>query len=95
MGICAESCITFYCPISFLDHNESPVFTNSHGISIGDITRGQWPYKPASTRITSKVKSDLGYEISDLNYLRIHVHFAYTGLGPLLLVASEANTASK
>ena len=41
----------------------------------------------------SEVKSDLRFEISDPNYLHIHVHIAYMVLSPL--AASEATTASK
>ena len=36
---------------------------------------------------------DLRFELSDLNYLHIHVHIAYMLWA--LLVASEANTSSK
>ena len=41
----------------------------------------------------SEVRSDLRFEISDLNYLHIHVHIAY--MVWTLLTASEATTASK
>ena len=34
-------------------------------------TRGQWHYR------TSVAKSSLGFEISDLSYLYIHVHIVY------------------
>ena len=53
-----------------------------------ETTRGQWPYRRAS-----EVKSDLRFEISDLNYLLIHVHIVYmvwTHFGSL-----EVTTASK
>ena len=40
-----------------------------------------------------EVRSDLRFEISDLNYLHIHVHIAYMVWS--LLTASEATTASK
>ena len=39
----------------------------------------------------SEVRSDLRFEISDLNYLHIHVHIAYIAL----FGGSEATTASK
>ena len=41
----------------------------------------------------SEVKSGIRFEISDLNYLHIHVHIAYMVWN--LLTASEATTASK
>ena len=41
----------------------------------------------------SDVRSDLGFEISDLNYLLIHVHIAF--MVWILLADSEASTASK
>ena len=41
----------------------------------------------------SEVRSGLRFEISDLNYLHIHVHIAY--MVWTLLTASEATTASK
>ena len=41
----------------------------------------------------SEVRSDLRFEISDLNYLHIHVHIAYMVWS--LLTASEATMASK
>ena len=41
----------------------------------------------------SEVRSDLRFEISDLNYLHIHVHIAY--MVWTLLTASEATMASK
>ena len=41
----------------------------------------------------SEVKSDLRFEISDPNYLLIHVHIVYMVWA--LLAASEATTASK
>ena len=41
----------------------------------------------------SEVKSDLRFEISDPNYLIIHVHFA--SMVWVLLAAYEATTASK
>ena len=45
----------------------------------------------------SEVRSDLRFEISDLDYLHIHVHIAYMFWVHFeaLLVASEATTASK
>ena len=45
----------------------------------------------------SEVRSDLRVEISDLNYLHIHVHIAYMFWTHFegFLVASEATTASK
>ena len=45
-----------------------------------------------SLQTASEVKSDLRFEISDPNYLLIHVHIAYMVWA--LLVASEATTAS-
>ena len=50
-----------------------------------------------SLQTASEVKSDLSFEISDPNYLLIHVHIAYMFLGPFeaLLVASEATIASE
>ena len=42
---------------------------------------------------TSEVISDLRFEISDLDYLHIHVHIAY--MVWILLTASVATTASK
>ena len=44
-----------------------------------------------------EVRSDLRFEISDLNYLYIHVHIAYMFWTHFecFLVASEATTASK
>ena len=41
----------------------------------------------------SEVRSDLRFEISDLNYLHIHAHIAYMVWA--LLAASMATTASK
>ena len=41
----------------------------------------------------SEVRSDLRFEISDLDYLHIHVHIAY--IVWTLLTALEATTASK
>ena len=45
----------------------------------------------------SEVRPDLRFKISDLNYLHIHVHIAYLFWThfEVLLVASEATTASK
>ena len=45
----------------------------------------------------SEVRSDLRFEISDLNYLHMHVHIAYMFWTHFegFLVASEATTASK
>ena len=54
--------------------------------------RGQYGLQTAS-----EVRSDLGFEISDLNYLHIHVHIAHMFWPHFeaLLVASEATAASK
>ena len=41
----------------------------------------------------SEVKSDLRFEISDPNYILIHVHIAYMAWA--LLAASKATTTSK
>ena len=46
-----------------------------------------------SLQTASEVKSDLRFEISDPNYLLIHVHIVYMIWS--LLSASEATTASK
>ena len=46
-----------------------------------------------SLQTAFKVKSDLIFEISDPNYLLIHVHIAYMVWA--LLAASEATTAFK
>ena len=46
-----------------------------------------------SLQTASEVKSDLRFEISDPNYILIHVHIAYMVWA--LLAASEATTASK
>ena len=46
-----------------------------------------------ASKTASEVRSDLKFEISDLNYLHIHVHIAY--MVWTLLTASEATTASK
>ena len=46
-----------------------------------------------SLQTASEVKSDLIFEISDLNYLLIHVHIAYMVWA--LLAASMATTASE
>ena len=46
-----------------------------------------------SLQTASEVKSDLRFEISDPNYLLVHVHIAYMVWA--LLAASEATTASK
>ena len=45
----------------------------------------------------SEVRSDLRFEISDLNYLHIHVNIAYVFWAHIdgLLLASEATTASE
>ena len=50
-----------------------------------------------SLQTSLEVKYDIRFEISDLNYLHIHVHIAYMfwALFEALLVASEAITASK
>ena len=73
------------------------------------ITRGQWPYIPASTwaikvclnfgslwghyslRTASYIKFNLIFEISDPNYLLIHMHIVF--IVWVLLAASEATTA--
>ena len=46
-----------------------------------------------SLQTVSEVKCNLSFEISDPNYLLVHVHIAYMVWG--LLAASEATTASK
>ena len=46
-----------------------------------------------SLKTASEVKSDLRFEISDPNYLLIHVHIAYMVWA--ILAASEATTASE
>ena len=46
-----------------------------------------------SLQTASEVKSDPRFEISDINYLHIHIHIAYMVWA--LLAASEATTASK
>ena len=46
-----------------------------------------------SLQTASEVKSDLRFQISDPNYLLIHVHIVYMVWA--LLAASEATTASK
>ena len=51
----------------------------------------------AASKTASEVRSDLRFEISDLNYLHIHVHIAHM-FWPHFeapLVASEATAASK
>ena len=53
-----------------------------------DSLGGQYSLQTASV-----VRSDLRFEISDPNYLLIHVHIAYMVWA--LLAASEATTASK
>ena len=53
-----------------------------------DSLRGHYGLQTAS-----EVRSDLRFEISDLNYLHIHVHIAY--MVWTLLTASEATMASK
>ena len=53
-----------------------------------DSLRGHYGLQTAS-----EVRSDLRFEISDPNYLHIHVHIAYMVWA--LLAASEATTASK
>ena len=57
-----------------------------------DSLRGHYGLQTAS-----EVRSDLRFEISDLNYLHIHVHIAYMFWARFeaLLVVSEATTASK
>ena len=47
----------------------------------------------ASLLTASEVKSDLTFEISDLNYLHIHVHIAY--IVQTLLTASRPTAACK
>ena len=47
----------------------------------------------AASKQSERVKSDLRFEISDLNYLHIHVHIAYIFWAHF--VASEATTASE
>ena len=46
-----------------------------------------------SLQTASEIRSDLRFEISDLNYLHIHVHIAY--MVWILLTATEATTVSK
>ena len=46
-----------------------------------------------SLKTAWEIKSDLRFEISDLNYLDFHVYIAYMVWA--LLTASEASTASK
>ena len=46
----------------------------------------------AASKKASDVKSDLRFEISDPNYLLIHVHIVY--IVWILFAASEATTAS-
>ena len=53
-----------------------------------DSLRGHY-----SLQTASEVRSDLRFEISDLEYLHIHVHIAY--MEWTLSTASEATTASK
>ena len=57
-----------------------------------DSLGGQYGLQTAS-----EVTSDLRFEISDLNYLHIHVHIVYMFWTHFegFLVASEATTASK
>ena len=57
-----------------------------------DSLRGHYGLQTAS-----EVRSDLRFEISDLDYLHIHVHIAYMFWAHFeaLMVASEATTASK
>ena len=56
-----------------------------------DSLRGHY-----SLQTASEVRSDLRFEISDLNYLHIHLHIAYIFWAhfEVLLVASGATTAS-
>ena len=51
------------------------------------------PQRPLHPPKASEVKSDLGFEISVLNYLLIHVHIA--NMVWALLAASKANSASE
>ena len=62
------------------------------GMAPFDSLRGHYGLQTAS-----EVGSDLRFEISDLDYLHIHVHIAYMFWVHFeaLLVASEATTASK
>ena len=62
------------------------------GMDPFDSLRGHYGLQTAS-----EVRSDLRFEISDLDYLHIHVHIAYMFWAHFeaLLVASEATTASK
>ena len=57
-----------------------------------DSLRGHY-----SLQTASEVRSDLRFEISDLNYLQIHVHIAYMFWARFeaLLVASEATITSE
>ena len=47
-----------------------------YGTICGTLTRGQWPNRRAASE-SMEVKSGLRFEMSDLNYLHIHVHIAY------------------
>ena len=62
------------------------------GMDPFDSLRGHYGLQTAL-----EVRSDLIFEISDLDYLHIHVHIAYMFWAHFeaLLVASEATTASK
>ena len=62
------------------------------GMDFFGSLRGCYDLKTAS-----EDRSDIRFEISDLNYLHIHVHIAYMFLTHFegFLVASEATTASK
>ena len=62
------------------------------GMDPFDSLRGHYGLQTASV-----VRSDLRFEISDLNYLHIHVHIAYVFWAHFeaLLMASEATAASK
>ena len=68
------------------------VYLDFFGMDPFDSLRGHYGLQTAS-----EVRSDLRFEISDLNYLHIHVHIAYMFWAHFeaLLVASEATTASK
>ena len=61
-----------------------------YGTICGTLTRGQWPNRRAASE-SMEVKSGLRFEMSDLNYLHIHVHIAYIAH----FGGSEATTASK
>ena len=62
------------------------------GMAPFDSLRGHYGLQTAS-----EVRSDPRFEISDLDYLHIHVHIGYMFWAHFeaVLVASEATTASK